>query len=239
MTIFGPYSGDPNLPYSYQVGPHWKNGIGYRMVKGESEFNHFFGGSSWTLPLCQICHEPMHQILTLDLSDNRLQEIKMYGVSELPLISCLNCSTYWEPQFFKIDEKDQSIKVLMQNDKHGWKAEERLHIPVPLPFIKQKLVELKEDDIPFDEEHEDSAFSLLGTEYLFRILGPPLLAQGPIDRECPFCKEEMSYVATITGESYKSSGKLIPNFHFTIGETYLYFFLCKRCKILKTETQGT
>lgn len=57
--------------------------------------------------------------------------------------------------------------------------------------------------------------------------------------ECPICKKEMHYVATVVGESDYNSFNLIQEVDFTLGEMYLYFMFCKDCLTIKTECQGT
>jgi hypothetical protein len=239
ITIFGPFTGNPNKPYSYQVGAHWKGLIGYRVIEGKGNYNHFFGGQSWKLPTCQNCKEKLHQIFTFDLEDPRLSELKVNELENIPLITCLNCSYYWEPQTFKLNLVKKEVKVINQEDIHYWETDEEDKIPSPLPKITMKLVELFNNDIPLDEEHYENAHSYFGKEYVCRLLGAPLLASGPIDRECPCCSQEMKYVATVTGENYGNDSRVISTVEFAFGESFIYFLFCKKCLIIKTEMQSS
>lgn len=237
--IWGPYTGDPDLMDSYTQGKHWKGMNGYQVVEGVGEYLHYFGGQTWELPMCPNCKKSMHQIFTFDLTDSRISELHTGGLKELPLISCLNCSGSWEVQLFKIDADHQTIRLLTQEDEQHWIQDSELRLPVPLPVLPMNLEQMTEEDIPFDEEHYDNALERLGTEYVCRLLGAPLYAVDPIDRECPWCKKEMLYVSTVTEESYIHKRKLIPVVDFLLGETFIYFLFCKDCLVVKTEMQGT
>lgn len=119
MAIYGPYTGNPNKSISYKFCLHWKGKLGYKVVQGKSQYNHMFGGCKWTVPKCDICGHPYHQIFTFDLNDPKLKDLKMYGIEEIPLISCLNCSNSWETQIFRIT-KDKEMKLLYTEDtKNG------------------------------------------------------------------------------------------------------------------------
>lgn len=216
-----------------------KNKKGYRVVEGIDKYNHSFGGDTWNVPMCKLCNEPIHQIFTFDLEDPRLKDINVEGLKDIPLVSCLNCSTSWATQLFKLNPSDKLIEIIRQDDTESWVQDEEDKIPVPLPHIKMLLKDMIKEDIPTDIDTYDQAIELFGSEYLCRILGQPLYAQEPLDKECPICKKEMNYVATVSGESDYNSYNLIKEIDFTIGEMYLYFMLCKSCLTMKVECQGT
>lgn len=239
MSFLGPHTGNINKPYSYLFGPHWKDKKGYRVVEGIDKYNHKFGGNDWNVPVCKLCNEPMHQIFTFDLEDPKLNDINIEGITEIPLVSCLNCSTSWDTQVFKLNPQNKSIEIISQDDIENWTQDDEDKIPYPLPNIKMSLKEMTQDDIPIDIIKYENAIELFGTEYLCRILGAPLYAQEPLNRECPGCKKEMNYIATVSGESYYNSFNLIKEVDFTIGEMYLYFTICKECLTIKVECQGT
>jgi hypothetical protein len=92
-------------------GKHWKGIKGYRVIEGNDVYNHYFGGQDCDLPVCTLCGEKMHQIFCFDLKDERLSEIKAEGLNVLPLVSCLNCSMVWEPQYFQLSNGGKSIHV--------------------------------------------------------------------------------------------------------------------------------
>ena len=95
MSFFGEFTGDKEPAKSYNYGEHWKNKTGYKVLKGKGDFDHKFGGNDWNIPLCKNCNTPYHQILSLDLRDPKLKSIMGICDKELPLISCLNCSSGW------------------------------------------------------------------------------------------------------------------------------------------------
>ncbi|WP_276918285.1 hypothetical protein [Aneurinibacillus aneurinilyticus] len=134
---------------------------------------------------------------------------------------------------------NNEIIIISQNDLHNWQANEEDKIPIPLPKSDVKLIDMLKDDVPVDDESYESAFEFFGDEYVCRLLGAPLYANGPIDRECPCCLKEMLYVSTITGENYGNERNTISTVDFVIGESFIYFLFCKNCLILKTEVQST
>lgn len=239
MPIYGPYSGEPNDPRNYMIGIHWKNEKGYRVIQGKDNFNHYFGGEYWDIEECKLCGGHVHQILTFDLEDPKLSKLKTDSLSELPLVSCLNCSLYWEPQVYKIDTKNKSVEFLQQKDIHNFIQEDEDKIPTPLSKENVLLTDMLIEDIPINRDIYNKAFKSIGREYLCRILGSPLYATDPIDLECPLCKSEMLYIATLGGETYGKSGNIIKGVDFIIGEGLVYFFLCPKCNIVKTEMQST
>jgi hypothetical protein len=239
MPILGAYTGDINRVTSYLWGLHWDNHKGYRVLKGIDIHNHYFGDSTWNTPLCKLCHKPLHQILTLDLNDNRLSEVRAGNLMDLPLVSCLNCSTSWETQLYKIDNQNKSIEILFQNDTQNYIADDEDKIPSPLPRTSMMLCNFQKQDIPLDETSYYKAFEYFGKDYLARVLGAPLYATNPLDRECPICKKEMTYLATIASAGYDNSTELVDNVDFFLGEMFLYFLFCKDCLCVKVECQGT
>lgn len=179
----------------------------------------------------------MHQIFCFDLKDERLHELQNDHTDELPFISCLNCSMVWEPQVFQLHSEQKTVQIIMQENTVEWVQEDEDKLPVPLPYMRMKLTDLQEEDIPIDEESYDNAFDLFGTEYVCRILGAPLLEEETDCKECPVCAKEMKYVATITSDV--TSGELISVVDFFLGEINLYFHFCKDCLTVRTEIQGT
>lgn len=218
-------------------GRHWKGSKGYRAIEGLDKYNHHFGGQDRALPLCKLCGKHMHQIVSFDLHDDRLAELRTKELTVMPLFSCLNCSMVWDAQYFKLSDGGNSIQIISQENTDDWIQDEEDKLPVPLPRTNIKLIEMKDEDIPIDEEHYDSAFDLFGLEYLCRLLGAPLYDEVPKDLDCPICKEEMKYIATITQDLGEQ--ELISVVDFQLGEINIYYYLCKDCSVLKTQTQGT
>lgn len=239
MAILGPYTGDPSKSASYLYGSHWKGLRRFIVVQGVSMYNHRFGGKTWNVPKCENCQELYHQIFTFYLNDYRVKEMQIDGLNELPLISCLNCPTSWEPQVFKIDAIRKEVKILSAKDIQNWIQDEEDRIPSPFPEVKVKLVEMEDEDIPIDIGTYYNIFDSFGEEYICRLLGASLYVQSHIDRECPICKKEMQYIATIGIQPYDEKGNIIDGVDFFIGEMNLYYLLCKECMVIKTECQGT
>lgn len=238
MAILGPYTGDPCKSASYLYGLHWTGLEGFKVIQGESIYHHRFGGKTWKVPKCEICGELYHQIFTFDLNDPKLKDLKINDINELPLISCLNCSTVWEPQVFKINAKSKEVEILNKRDTQKWTQDGDNKIPSPLPEVNVKLIEMIDEDIPTNSDLYYSILDSFGEEYICRLLGAPLYIQSPINRECPICKKEMQYIATIGSQSYDVES-VIDGVDFFIGEMSLYYLLCKECMIIKTECQGT
>ncbi|MCU4922334.1 hypothetical protein OCF68_16220 [Bacillus cereus] len=213
--------------------------LGFRVICGEEESSHYFGGDTWKLPICPQCNEQAHQIFTFDLNDLRLEELKTTELRELPLINCLNCSLYEDIQNFKINIMERSIHTITQSEMFDWKYELIDKIPVPLPKYDMKLVTMENYDVPYDEDENDQAFDAMGRDYICRILGAPLYIEDSIEATCPCCSKSMSYVAMLTGEDYGNEGGLTGGITFQIGESFLYFYLCKECLIIQTSMQST
>ncbi|CAH1225759.1 hypothetical protein PAECIP111893_05296 [Paenibacillus plantiphilus] len=211
---------------------------GFRVVKGIDIYNHSFGGESWETPICPNCGTKLHLIFNFNLNDIRLEKIKNGKIDRIPLISCLNCSSYWSNQVFKIETQTGTVTILKQSDEENWISEEEDRLPYPLPFSKVKLENLQEIDMPTIERDTDRAFEAFGSEYVCRILGEPLFATEPIQKKCNQCNEYLEYVATICSEDYDSEGLVHEGFSFNFGASFLYFYFCKLCNILETEMQS-
>ena len=218
-------------------GKHWKGIKGYRVIEGNDVYNHYFGGQDCDLPVCPLCGEKMHQIFCYDLKDERLSEIQAEGLNVLPLVSCLNCSMVWEPQYFQLRNGGKSIQIINQENTEDWVQDEEDRLPVPLPKTNVKLIEMKVEDIPTNEDNYDTAFDLFGSEYLCRFLGAPLYDEVPEDLDCPICNQEMKYIATITQDLGEQ--ELISVVDFQLGEMNIFYHFCKDCLVVKTQIQGT
>ncbi|MBS4176989.1 hypothetical protein [Lederbergia citrea] len=213
-------------------GKHWKGIKGYRVIEGNDEYNHYFGGQDCDLPVCKLCAEKMHLIFCFDLKDVRLSEIKAEELNILPLVSCLNCSMVWEPQYFQLSNGGKFIQVISQENTKDWLQDEEDRLPVRLPKANVKLIEMKAEDTPINEDNYDTAFDLFGSEYLCRLLGAPFYDEFPEDLECPICNQEMKYIATATQDPGERS--LISVVDFQLGEMIIFFHLCKDCLVIKS-----
>ncbi|MFB5248863.1 hypothetical protein ACE38F_00330 [Bacillus mycoides] len=217
-------------------GEHW-DGIGYRVMEGKDSYNHYFGGQDCELPLCKLCGEKMHQIFCFDLKDEKLAELKNDELIVLPFISCLNCAMVWEPQYFQLSNGGKTVQIIKQDNTEEWIMEAEYKLPVNLPKTNVKLTNMKNEDIPTDEDSYWEAFDLFGSEYVCRLLGAPLYDDVPEDLGCPTCSKEMKYVAAITQNLEER--ELISVVDFQFGEMNIYYYVCKDCSVMKTEIQGT
>ncbi|HDR8432069.1 TPA: hypothetical protein QC285_001818 [Bacillus cereus] len=218
-------------------GAHCKERKGYRVIEGRGSYNHYFGGQDCNLPVCKLCGEKMHQILCCDLKDGRLAELKSNELNILPFVSCLNCAMVWEPQYFQLSDGGKTVQIIQQQNTEEWIMEEEYKLPVLLPKTTVKLINMKNEDIPTDEDSYWEAFDLFGSEYVCRLLGVPLYDDLPKDLACPTCAKEMKYVATITQDIEERGLISVVNFQF--GEMNIYYYLCIDCSIIKTEIQNT
>ncbi|WP_142342191.1 hypothetical protein, partial [Bacillus cereus] len=211
-------------------GAHCKERKGYRVIEGRGSYNHYFGGQDCNLPVCKLCGEKMHQILCFDLKDGRLAELKSNELNILPFVSCLNCAMVWEPQYFQLSDGGKTVQIIQQQNTEEWIMEEEYKLPVLLPKTTVKLINMKNEDIPTDEDSYWEAFDLFGSEYVCRLLGVPLYDDLPKDLACPTCAKEMKYVATITQDIEERGLISVVNFQF--GEMNIYYYLCIDCSII-------
>ncbi|MFA2694618.1 hypothetical protein [Bacillus mycoides] len=218
-------------------GAHCNEMKGYRVMEGKGSYNHYFGGQDCEVPLCKLCGEKMHQIFCFDLKDEKLAELKNDELIVLPFISCLNCAMVWEPQYFQLSNGGKTVQIIKQDNAEEWIMEAEYKLPVNLPKTNVKLTNMKNEDIPTDEDSYWEAFDLFGSEYVCRLLGAPLYDDVPEDLRCPTCSKEMKYVATITQDLEER--ELISVVDFLFGEMNIYYYLCKDCSVMKTEIQGT
>ncbi|MEH7514746.1 hypothetical protein V7146_18685 [Gottfriedia acidiceleris] len=179
----------------------------------------------------------MHQLISLDLKDERLSKFHGNQREELPLFSCLNCSMQWDEQFFKIDFISKSASIIQQKQEKEEQLDEEVRIAVPIPILPITLKEFKKKDYPTSEESYDDIFSDLGVEYLGRVLGKPVLAQDELNKKCCNCHEDMSFIALITGEIFMEDLEE-KNIDLFFGELILYFSFCTKCEIIKVESQS-
>ncbi|OSX87831.1 hypothetical protein S2E19_02236 [Bacillus mycoides] len=178
----------------------------------------------------------MHQIFCFDLKDEKLAELKNDELIVLPFISCLNCAMVWEPQYFQLSNGGKTVQIIKQDNTEEWIMEAEYKLPVNLPKTNVKLTNMKNEDIPTDEDSYWEAFDLFGSEYVCRLVGAPLYDDVPEDLGCPTCSKEMKYVATITQDLEER--ELISVVDFQFGEMNIYYYVCKDCSVMKTEIQG-
>lgn len=208
---------------------------GYKLLEGSSKYNHFFGGNSYILPNCPICHSPLHQIVSLDMNDQRFCEIaNAEEITSIPLISCLNCSMCWETQFFKLNLFERSIQIIRQIQTEVWKDEE-FGLPKPLPKTSLKLADLNKNDQVLEGEWTE--FDDFGIKYFCRLLDKILIEDKSKAFKCIHCKQEMKFVASITEDANPRS--LISVIDFSLGEMILHFHFCSECLVIRTDMESS
>lgn len=206
------------------------NNKSYTINFDKDNYKHHFGGNDWVTPVCSNCGEPYHQILSLDLNDPKLNTIAGQCSKCLPLISCLNCSSCWEEQFFKINFKEKTVEFISNNDTQHWIIDDELKINVPLLEYPITLNEKKTDG----EVSEDDFWEEMGKDHFVSILGDYYFNYEG-NTQCDICGKDMKYIATVCSDY----GNIIKDFDFDLGETVLYFFFCNECSTMKVIGQST
>ncbi|MCY9671351.1 hypothetical protein ACQ4LK_19575 [Bacillus pumilus] len=212
------------------------NGFKCVLKKRKQKFNHYLGGKEWDLPKCKVCKNTMHQLVHLDLNDERLEGLKIANGNSVVLFSCLNCSMFWERQTFVLDFANKNAEIMKQEQKEIEILDEEDKLSNPLPLIPIALTPLKNEELPTTEESIDNIFENLGTNYIGRILGEPVLAQEELDNVCDICHNNMTFLGLISG-SNEFEGSF-NNLDLFFGEVILYFSLCTDCNILMVEPQS-
>ncbi len=77
----------------------------------------------------------------------------------------------WEPQYFQLSDGGKTVQIIQQQNIEEWIMEEEYKLPVSLPKTTVKLINMKNEDIPIDEDSYWEAFDLFGSEYVCRLLG--------------------------------------------------------------------
>lgn len=195
-----------------------------------SSYRHVFGGREWKTPKCCNCDNYYHQILSLDLNDPRLGSIMGVRDLNIPLISCLNCSSNWGEQFFKIEFEKKQVIQIYNNDKHNWIENDDLRLVYPLPQMNVSLELLS-------NEESKNILNDFGIKYFITVLGEPLYlySNNMINSYCPLCHKKMTYLATVCSDF----ANIIKNFDFQFGEQWLYFYYCNNCETMKAIGQST
>ena len=202
--------------------------IKYKAVFSEDSYHHRFGGNDWITPVCENCGDNYHQIASFDLNDPRLSYI--YGICDksFPIVSCVNCSSCWGDQLFKVDFEKKEIKLIGNTDNIHWVIEDEYRITVPIAEHSISFEELL-----YEDEYEGTLDDL-GGDYFITAAGNPCFVMEA-DTVCPLCKGEMKYVATVCGDHVG----ILENEDFEIGETILYYMFCSECDVIKVIGQST
>jgi hypothetical protein len=178
----------------------------------EGRYKHKFGGlpqgvEKWAVPKCVNCQHPLHLFFQIDLRDPR------FGRPDSPLryiyiFNCLNCDSYREPLFYRIDAEGAGIKILAQAAADHFGA-----FPPVLP----------EDGIVFEaivrrRLHEQQRKHQFG--------GRPFRVRDAVRPNCVVCGKPMPFVAQV--DSDDTLGIMFGDMGL------LYAFFCEGCRVFAT-----
>lgn len=210
---------------------------GFIAEQGSDEFRHRFGGTSWHVKdEDQACGGPV-LLLTLDLHDPKLAPVFVEGITELPLCSYINGSSWSRRQIYQVNPANQQV-MLIEREENDPECDPEADIPNPLPETRIRLRSMKQSEYPINYELYSEAFdNFAGGESFIRILGTPLF-MSVFTVTCD-CGRLMDYIASVGYQSPNSGSGFVDKKPFFIGEGYLYFFLCRSCLRIQVDSQGT
>lgn len=200
----------------------------YMLVPGEDAYEHQFGGNEWDMEACCVCKGDIHQIMTLDLEDDRLAAFRNPTAGMIPMVSCLNCSASWWRQGYIIS--NNQIKWDYQDIEESEVMTEEDRIVTPLPVRKMKLE-------PYDDSDTEQFWNDFGTKFLCKVGGDPIWAQEEVELRCPECGKPMKFVAMIAGEKEEAAEHLIPDIRFGLGTCVYYYAICPECGEITVDCQ--
>lgn len=220
-----------------KYGLDYKVPKGYILEIGEGNYNHFFGGSTWSISELEgVKYDPC-QVITLDLKDPSLDFISKKLI-EIPLITYLNCSINEDIQVYSIDKDNRSISFEKNKVDEIYLLDVEDRLPFPLPECSLHLRDMDETEYPIDEDsYWDICDTFLGGESFFRVGGKPLWLDEVEDVKCT-CGQKPTFVAQIGYELYDTFS-LIPDKTFYVGENGFYFFYCDDCQKVTVISQSS
>lgn len=196
---------------------------------GEDEFSHCFGGDDWTLIDSNEVFGGPSLLVSLDLTDPKLETVKPEGFKRLPICSYVNCDFWIEPQRYKVVPESNEVVLIQRSSSFTTILEPPMNYENPLTSRSIVLREMTREEIVVDEsDYWTVSDTFLGGSSFIRILGDPLWLQGPEASRCE-CGEELLHVCSL-GYDYPLSSGFTGERPFFIGETALYFFLCRDCR---------
>ncbi|MEW6738203.1 MAG: hypothetical protein AB1489_43415 [Acidobacteriota bacterium] len=219
-------------------GSHMSGANGFIAELGKELFNHKFGGDSWKITCGNSVDTPI-LLITLDLQDPKISFLKMDGLSELPLSSYINSDIWYKRQIYKINPSRQTIIEVSVEVTSPKLLDETVWFPNPLPEKPLKLRAMDQSDYPTNEDrYWEIRESFLGGNSFIRVSGPPLWLEY-IEIETCECGASMEYITSIGYEDYNNPSGIIDDQPLFIGESALYFFLCRSCLIFHVTSQST
>jgi hypothetical protein len=220
----------------------WKAGQrppGHRLVIDWGKYSsppvyvHKYGGipsSGATLPACSGCGGHLHLLFQIDLADPNLNYLELGKLDYFFILTCLNCASYWEPMYYRLEDKGQEVVVLQE--------EPRMCVRQYPDILEEHSVSyrpLKDDEYPLTE---DVLFRLLEHEGKHQLGGMPTWVQREEHIPCIACSGEMEYIAMADSELYIGESGFRERGHMFGDEGILYTFVCRRCGIFATKAQG-
>jgi uncharacterized protein YwqG len=216
-----------------------KKSIGHRLIiewgkpLEPTGYFHKYGGlpsNRASLPLCQRCKKPFHLLLQIDLTDPDLTYLELPVLDFLFLFTCLNCASYEEVMYYRLNNRGQQIVVLQQTP--GVYVGE---YPVPLEEQKVSHRLLRENEYPKTKEDERR---LLSQERKHQLGGAPLWIQDVEHISCVECGKEMEYIAMVDTELYIGEDGFRERGHMFGDSGTLYTFVCRECGLFASQAQG-
>jgi len=217
--------------------PRWGEGYsqpGWIAVPGASEYDHRFGGCSWSVSDRLGEPKPL-LIVTLDCRDPRLSVLSARGVASLPICICVDSCFDVTDMSYLFDESTRVVSLI---SKVANRIDDQCEPIKDLLETEMRLRPMGVSEIPSNEtSYYQACDGFVGGDALIRVLGSPLWLESVEKATCQ-CGREMHYVASIGYEGYegRSFQESQPIF---FGELVFYFFACLNCRIVSTITQST
>jgi hypothetical protein len=196
-------------------------------------YMHKYGGvpsNGATLPRCSACGDHFHLLFQIDLADPKLIFLKLDALDFLFIITCLNCASYEEPLYYRLENKGQDI-VILREKPHTCVPE----YPDPLEEYLVSYRPLRDDEYPLTE---DDFFRLLEKERKHQLGGLPIWVQQEERIPCTDCGGKMEYIAMVDSELYIGGTGFREKGHIFGDRGILYTLVCRRCGIFVTKAQG-
>lgn len=220
-------------------GPKY-NRPGWIALLGKGKYKHSFGGTGWTAngPL-DDSYGPAVLILTLDLADLRLAEMKRKNKDcrELPLFSYIN-GMVESIQRYTIDHANRTVRFVQVEPLDGT-IEPLTICPNPLPARKLKLRPIKKSELPTSEAtYWKACDTFCGGDGWLRIGGEPLwLYEAEKHRSSK--GRPMRYVAAVGYDANRYSPFLDEPGQLMFGEMGLYYFVSNDLSEVVVSSQPT
>lgn len=223
-----------------KFGRTYRHPVGYAVEVGEqSPYNHRFGGSSWKVVDPHLVEDGPALLFVLDLSDPRFSSLATRHRCELPVCSYINSNLWVGEQVYRFDEKSKTVWLVHKASGECYMLPTDDRFPTPLPETKIALRELKQAELPLDEDsYWRNTDELLGGSAIFRVMGTPLWLDTPQEVKCS-CGRHMTHLASIGYENWNGPFHFLGQVPFFIGEAALYAFACPQCPELKVISQST